>query len=264
MEVPEVRMRGISLRLGVVLALGVACTPSMDSVVVQGRVLPGRDPAPLVRFVKQIPAVNVLANGEHEDGRWWIRIGIDLNEQIAWSVVQQLAFVLNQQSAGEQLPTLFMPVSLAPAVHGGPAGQLNWVIESREARVDPEWIARVLDARLPRPVNERERWLAREPSVDDGVAAATPDMAEELDEAPESRPEASGTSEASVLSDPEAQDRADRLEWCRKPGSLTSRAARKACAALGMDADEPSIQRTHADGKRSTSRRRSSRSLNSI
>ena len=51
-----------------------------------------------------------------------------------------------------------MPVSPPPYMNGGPRDFLSWVIECKDAGFNPEACAEWLEGRLPRPVNELERW----------------------------------------------------------------------------------------------------------
>jgi len=57
-----------------------------------------------------------------------------------------------------ETPTVFMPVSPPPYMNGGPRDFLSWVIECKDAGFNPEACAEWLEGRLPRPVNELERW----------------------------------------------------------------------------------------------------------
>ena len=73
-----------------------------------------------------------------------------------------MGFVLNYLSVEERLPTRFMPVSPPPALNGGPAEHLSWVIEATIPFLDAGIIADVLEERLPDPVDEEDRWLEHE------------------------------------------------------------------------------------------------------
>jgi len=85
-------------------------------------------------------------------------VTIDTEHPLAWNVVQELGHVLNYVSLEEKLPTVFMPVSPPPYMNGGPRDFLSWVIECKDAGFNPEACAEWLEGRLPRPVNELERW----------------------------------------------------------------------------------------------------------
>jgi hypothetical protein len=50
-----------------------------------------------------------------------------------------------------------MPVSPPPYLNGG-VEFLSWVIECSDPAHTPELIARWLDGRLPRPVENRQEW----------------------------------------------------------------------------------------------------------
>ncbi|MBW8309393.1 MAG: hypothetical protein K0M45_07160 [Candidatus Paracaedibacteraceae bacterium] len=77
---------------------------------------------------------------------------------MAWPVVQELGFVLNNISLSEKLPTVFMPVSPPPYLNGGPEEGLSWVIESHIPYVDPEHIAQIIEERLHSPVEDEQQW----------------------------------------------------------------------------------------------------------
>lgn len=112
----------------------------------------------LVTFLSRIPSVQVISHNKTHDHYWWIKLNIDINHSLAWSVVQELGFVLNDISLSEKLPTVFMPVSPPPYLNGGPEECLSWVIESRIPYVDPENIARIIEERLPNPVEDEQQW----------------------------------------------------------------------------------------------------------
>jgi len=67
--------------------------------------------------------------------------------------VCSITFTLN-----ERLPTVFMPVSPAPYLNGGPADFLSWVIESKDPKFMPGTVAEWLEGRLPRPVEDLTQW----------------------------------------------------------------------------------------------------------
>ena len=68
-----------------------------------------------------------------------------------------LGHILNYLSPNERLPTVFMPVSPPPYLNGG-VEFLSWVIECRDPNCTPSTIADWLIGRLPRPVEERDKW----------------------------------------------------------------------------------------------------------
>ncbi|MDR0214802.1 MAG: hypothetical protein LBJ15_12445 [Comamonas sp.] len=82
----------------------------------------------------------------------------ELHHPLAWSVVQELGHVLNDASVSEKLPTVFRPVSPPPYLNGGPGEFLSWVIESEYNYIDPAWIAKELQARIPSPVDDLSCW----------------------------------------------------------------------------------------------------------
>lgn len=131
----------------------------------------------LIELLSHLPATEVLSNSqdtpsvdlseliELEGGRapsgptsWWVKLALDLDDHMAWHVVQELAFVLNSISVTERLPTVFMPVSPPPNLNGGPAPFLSWVIEPIHPDVDPDEIAAVLAERLPQPPSDLSQW----------------------------------------------------------------------------------------------------------
>ena len=66
--------------------------------------------------------------------------------------------MLNYLSVNERLPTVFMPVSPAPYLNGGPRQFLSWVIESRSADFSAADAAKWLEGRLPQPVDDQSQW----------------------------------------------------------------------------------------------------------
>ncbi len=113
----------------------------------------------LKQFLLRVPAVNPsLGIGVFDDGNWWVKFAIDIKHPLAWNVVQELSCVLNYISVNERLPTVFMPVSPAPYLNGGPEDFLSWVIESKENHFTPSRCVEWLEGRLPQPVEDIEQW----------------------------------------------------------------------------------------------------------
>ena len=115
---------------------------------------------PLIDYLVRVPAVgqpNIFGSGEFEDG-WWLKFAIDIGHPLAWNVVQELGHVLNYLSVEEPLPTVFKPVSPPPYMNGGPRDYLSWVIEAPSS-MSPEVVAKWLEGRLPRPVDDPDQWL---------------------------------------------------------------------------------------------------------
>src|SRR5688500_5783493 len=76
----------------------------------------------LTNYLAKIPAINIpIATGSDEQGLWWVKFQIDIDNDLAWHVVQELGCVVNYLSINERLPTVFYPVSPAPYSNGGPA-----------------------------------------------------------------------------------------------------------------------------------------------
>jgi hypothetical protein len=113
----------------------------------------------LESYLERIPGISPgIGKGQFENGNWWVKFGIDIDHPLAWHVVQELGCVLNYISVEERLPTVFMPVSPAPYLNGGPKDFLSWVIESTEPEFMPGACEEWLEGRLPRPVDDLSAW----------------------------------------------------------------------------------------------------------
>jgi hypothetical protein len=113
----------------------------------------------LTEYISRIPAIKVpVATGTDEQGFWWIKFKIDIENSLAWHVVQELGCVVNYLSINERLPTSFYPVSPAPYLNGGPSDFLSWIVESMEKDFKPGTLMKWLEGRLPRPVDDLEQW----------------------------------------------------------------------------------------------------------
>jgi len=112
----------------------------------------------LVAYLERMPGVSVLSSEVTRDAYWWVKLTIDQAHPLAWRVVQELGFVLNDLSLQEKLPTVFKPVSPPPYLNGGPEECLAWVIESTWNYIDPGWIAETLEGYLPKPVDDAAAW----------------------------------------------------------------------------------------------------------
>ena len=114
---------------------------------------------PLIAFLERLPAIDLPAGrkslgvGVSDDGLWWAKFALKTEHPLAWRVVQELGHVLNYMS----LPTVFMPVSPPPYLNGG-VEFLSWVVEAREPDFSPAKCAEWLEGRLPRPVEDLDRW----------------------------------------------------------------------------------------------------------
>ncbi len=114
--------------------------------------------ASLVEFLERTPAVSgQIRTGSGPDS-WWVQFTIDIEHPLAWHVVQELGSVVNYLSLEERLPAIFKPVSPPPYMNGGPADFLSWVIESNDPRFRPGTLAKWLEGRLPRPVDDLSQW----------------------------------------------------------------------------------------------------------
>jgi hypothetical protein len=118
----------------------------------------------LLAFLERVPAMQLpggrasIGRGRYEDGRWWVKFGLDIRHQMAWQVVQELGHVLNYVSPEERLPTVFKPVSPPPYMNGGPDQFLSWVIECARKDFTPGECAKWIEGRLPRPVEDLAQW----------------------------------------------------------------------------------------------------------
>ena len=120
-----------------------------------------RDFGTLLAYLARVPGIEgKVGFGRLDDGNWWVKFGIDIAHPLAWSVVQELGCVLNYLSVKERLPTVFMPVSPAPYLNGGPRAFLSWVIESRDPSFKPGTCMKWLEGRLPQPVEDAAVWPA--------------------------------------------------------------------------------------------------------
>lgn len=117
----------------------------------------------LLTYLRRVPSVSsAIGSGEFENGTWWIKFSLDIKHPLVWSVVQEFGCVLNYLSVSERLPTVFMPVSPAPYLNGGPTNFLSWVIESKEASFTPDDAMKWLASRLPNPVDDETNWEIEE------------------------------------------------------------------------------------------------------
>lgn len=118
---------------------------------------------PLLTYMERLPAIELpagrksIGHGSFANGNWWLKFTLDTEHPLAWRHVQELGHVLNYVSTESRLPTLFMPVSPPPYMNGG-VEFLSWVIESTEPSFTPAQCAEWLEGRLPRPVEDLEKW----------------------------------------------------------------------------------------------------------
>jgi hypothetical protein len=115
----------------------------------------------LTDYLFKVPGIeSPITTGTDDEGFWWIKFQIDIENVLAWNVVQELGSVLNYISINERLPTIFYPVSPPPYLNGGPSEFLSWVIESKDKEFKPGTLMKWLEGKLPRPVDDREQWDA--------------------------------------------------------------------------------------------------------
>jgi hypothetical protein len=113
----------------------------------------------LTDYLLKVPGIeSPITTGTDDQGLWWIKFQIDIENSLAWNVVQELSSVLNYISVSERLPTIFYPVSPPSYLNGGPAEFLSWVIESKDKEFKPGALMKWLEGRLPRPVDDPEQW----------------------------------------------------------------------------------------------------------
>lgn len=112
----------------------------------------------LVAYLRRVPGVEPVSHATFDDGRWWVKLRIEIDHALAWRVVQELGHVLNYLSIDERLPTVFKPVSPPPYLNGGPREFLSWVIEAETTDFKPRDCAQWLEGRLPRPVDDLTEW----------------------------------------------------------------------------------------------------------
>jgi hypothetical protein len=113
----------------------------------------------LLEFFKRIPGINNgIGTGVYEDKNWWLKFSIDIENSLAWNVVQEFAHIINYISLEERLPTIFYPVSAPPYMNGGPQQFLYWIIESKETSFTPGDLKEWLECRLPDPVDDITEW----------------------------------------------------------------------------------------------------------
>lgn len=114
----------------------------------------------LLAYLKRVPAMSdtAIGTGKFDNGNWWVKFSLDIHHPLSWHVVQEFGCVLNYLSVNERLPTVFMPVSPAPYLNGGPEDYLSWVIESKDPAFGPSMVADWLEGRLPNPVDDPTQW----------------------------------------------------------------------------------------------------------
>ena len=49
----------------------------------------------LVDFLNRVPGLDVISSNNTHDHNWWIKFNVDIRHPLAWSVVQELGFVMN-------------------------------------------------------------------------------------------------------------------------------------------------------------------------
>ena len=112
----------------------------------------------LTEYLEKIPGVEKQIGFGDEAGNWWVKFTIDITNELAWRVVQELGHVINYLSLNERLPTAFYPVSPPPYMNGGPSDFLAWVIETKDSNFKPGTLQKWLEGRLPNPVDDMEKW----------------------------------------------------------------------------------------------------------
>lgn len=115
----------------------------------------------LIAYLQKIPAVvdKPLQPGRCKDGTWCVAFQLALTHPLAWSTVQELAYVINGLSVTEALPTTFMPVAPPPYLNGPASEFLSWRIHSSDAGFSPDDLLGWLEGRLPQPVEDAAQWM---------------------------------------------------------------------------------------------------------
>ncbi|MEG2806274.1 hypothetical protein [Stenotrophomonas sp.] len=114
----------------------------------------------LVAFLQRIPALSGNVHWQRcDDGTWYVGFRLALEHPLAWSAVQELAYVLNTLSVTEQLPTRFLPTAPPPYLNGPACWHLSWCIESTAPGITPDQVLAWLEERLPQPVDDETQWL---------------------------------------------------------------------------------------------------------
>jgi len=113
----------------------------------------------LESYLALVPGIiTPFGHSREPDGQWWVKFSINIENPLAWYVVQELGHVLNYLSVKERLPTVFKPVSPPPYMNGGPHEFLSWVIECTDKEFKPGTVAKWLEGHLPQPVNDLSQW----------------------------------------------------------------------------------------------------------
>ena len=115
----------------------------------------------LLEYLQKIPAMSAspMHWGRGGDSTWYVGFALDLAHPLAWSAVQELAYVVNGLSVTEALPTTFMPVAPPPYLNGPASEFLSWRIQSSDAGFSPDDLLGWLEGRLPQPVEDVAKWM---------------------------------------------------------------------------------------------------------
>jgi len=112
----------------------------------------------IVQYLERVPGIQgTMAFGDNA-GLWWLKFSLDIDHDLAWNVVQELAYVVNNLSSDEKLPLVFYPTSPPPYMNGGPHDFLSWVIETKDPEFKPGTLMKWLEGRLPNPVDDLDQW----------------------------------------------------------------------------------------------------------
>lgn len=114
----------------------------------------------LVAYLQKIPAMSGPIHWQRcDDGTWSVGFSLALEHPLAWSAVQELAYVLNTLSVSELLPTRFLPTAPPPYLNGPACWYLGWRIESTLPGIKPDEVLEWLEGRLPQPVDDESKWI---------------------------------------------------------------------------------------------------------
>jgi hypothetical protein len=117
----------------------------------------------LISYLSKVPSVQPeISHGFYDDKNWWVKFSLDIDNKLAWNVVQELGHLFNYLSLEERLPTAFYPVSAPPYMNGGPSDFLYWIIESKDSAFSPDKAKEWLEGRLPNPVDNIDEWITED------------------------------------------------------------------------------------------------------
>ncbi len=118
------------------------------------------------QFISKFPSVEWVSSKQHDDGFWWVKFHLNMENPVSIVIVQALAHILNAKSLNDPLPTRFFPTSSPPYMNGGPKVHLHWVIEPFTHDVTVSDIFAAIDSTLLFDIESEVEWLSY-PATDD-------------------------------------------------------------------------------------------------